>query len=139
MSAPEIALTLPYPPSVNRYWRNVNGRMILSAEGRRYRQTVVNKAVVDYLEKKTPWPFIGGSPAFPAGALAVQIAATAPDRRKRDLDNILKAVLDAMTGLVWADDAQVENLLIYWTRPRVCPGGQVAVVVTTIEDNADDA
>jgi crossover junction endodeoxyribonuclease RusA len=135
MSAPEITLTLPYPPSVNRYWRNVNGRTILSAEGRRYRQEAANKAVADYIEKKTPWPC---APAFPAGALAVQIAATAPDRRKRDLDNILKAVLDALTGLVWTDDAQVENLLIYWTRPRVCPGGQVAVIVTPI-GGADDA
>jgi Holliday junction resolvase RusA-like endonuclease len=29
------------------------------------------------------------------------------DRRRLDLDNLLKAVLDALTGCVWADDSQV--------------------------------
>lgn len=33
-------LTLPWPPSVNRYWRAVNGRNILSAEGRAYRASL---------------------------------------------------------------------------------------------------
>ena len=33
-----IELTLPWPPSVNRYWRTFQGRMIISADGRAYRK-----------------------------------------------------------------------------------------------------
>jgi hypothetical protein len=32
-----IELTLPWPPSVNHYWRVLRGRMIVSAAGRKYR------------------------------------------------------------------------------------------------------
>ena len=35
-----IEITLPWPPSVNTYWRNFDGRMIISARGREYRETV---------------------------------------------------------------------------------------------------
>jgi Holliday junction resolvase RusA-like endonuclease len=38
-----IEFTLPWPPSVNTNWRTVNGRMIISAKGREYREEVVTK------------------------------------------------------------------------------------------------
>ena len=41
---------------------------------------------------------------------------------KPDLDNVVKAVLDAMNGVVYRDDAQVVNLVAtkrYATEPRV--------------------
>ena len=31
------------------------------------------------------------------------------ERRARDLDNLVKTVQDALQGLIWADDAQVEH------------------------------
>lgn len=33
-------------------------------------------------------------------------------RQRPDIDNLAKAVLDAMTGIVWADDAQIIELRI---------------------------
>ena len=44
-----ITLTMPWPPSVNKYWRTFQGRMIISAEGRSYR-----KAVADLKAKGRP-------------------------------------------------------------------------------------
>ena len=45
------------------------------------------------------------------GKLAVRVVAVAPDRRKRDLDNLLKATLDALThAKVWHDDGQIDRL-----------------------------
>lgn len=35
-----LDLRLPYPPTVNRAWRMVNGRMLISREGRLYRRQV---------------------------------------------------------------------------------------------------
>lgn len=34
------------------------------------------------------------------------------DRRRRDLDNLSKAVLDALNGVAWKDDTQVVDLHI---------------------------
>jgi Holliday junction resolvase RusA-like endonuclease len=41
------------------------------------------------------------------GTYAVSILAVMPDRRKVDLDNIAKTVLDGLTGTLWTDDSQV--------------------------------
>ena len=97
-----IQFTLPFPPSVNTYWRMFQNRMIISAKGRDYRKAVellVAKEVVIIRHK----PF------------RVEIEAFRPDRRKRDLDNLLKAPLDAMTHCrVWDDDSQIQELSIKW-------------------------
>jgi crossover junction endodeoxyribonuclease RusA len=117
-----IALDLPYPPSVNTYWRTVNGRMLISAEGRAYRFAVAAHAVDQRV-----------SPGFQTGALWVQIMVTAPDNRRRDLDNLLKATLDALNGITWADDSQIENIQIAWANPRVAPGGKLRVLVGRLD------
>ena len=35
---------LPYPPSVNHYWRQFRGRMVISKEGRTFRKNVQARA-----------------------------------------------------------------------------------------------
>ena len=109
-------LTLPWPPSVNRYYRNVAGVTKISAEGRAYRAAVVNLLA----EHRTVPPL--------AGAVAVDIEAHMPDRRRRDLDNLLKGLLDALTHAgLWLDDSQVADLRI---RRAPTIGGMVKVRVT---------
>lgn len=94
-----MMLTLPWPPSVNRYWRNVRGRTLLSKEGRVYRQTVLSA-----LQTR--------SQCF-RGRLAVIIDAFPPDRRRRDLDNLLKGPLDALQAAgLYLDDSQIDRLTI---------------------------
>jgi len=45
------------------------------------------------------------------------------DKRRCDIDNLIKAVLDALNGVVWEDDEQIIELLAYKnhnkSRPRV--------------------
>jgi crossover junction endodeoxyribonuclease RusA len=49
----------------------------------------------------------------------VEIAANQPDNRRRDLDNYLKAPLDAlMSAGVYEDDSQIVDLRIYWTEEK---------------------
>lgn len=50
------------------------------------------------------------------------IKASPPDRRARDLDNILKALLDALAHAgVYADDSEIDELHIY-RLPARAPG-----------------
>lgn len=55
----------------------------------------------------------GGPPRL-SGELRAVLAAYAPDLRRRDLDNLTKAPLDALVKAgVMADDSQVVDLRIY--------------------------
>lgn len=94
-------LALPFPPSLNRYWRNVKGRTLLSADGRTYRIAATIAARIARLA-----PF-GSAP------VVVSIAAYMPDARRRDLDNLLKGALDALAHAgVYDDDSQIVDLRI---------------------------
>ena len=96
-----MRLTLPWPPSTNRIWRQWKGRTLLSREGRAYRGEVL--AV--WLQAQQQG--LGRSP------LVLSIEAHMPDRRRRDLDNLLKAANDAMQAArVFEDDSQIVDLRI---------------------------
>ena len=116
----DLVLTLPWPPSVNRYWRTFRGRMLISRDGREYR-----KAVCALLGKRLALP----------GPLGVEIIAFRPDRRRRDLDNLLKAPLDSLTSAgIWHDDSQIVRLSIRWSQPcdDAAPGGALLVRISSV-------
>ncbi len=97
-----IVLELPWPPSVNGYWRSPNkgplaGRTLISERGRAYRAAVARE-----IERHRP--------QAQAGRLAVHVDAFPPDRRKRDLDNIGKGLLDALAHAgVIRDDGDIDR------------------------------
>lgn len=96
-----IDLVLPWPPSVNRYWRSANGRVLIAASGRKYR------ADVELVVRLSGRVGVGPAP------VNVAIDAYYPDLRRRDIDNLLKAPLDALTAAgMWDDDSQVQALSI---------------------------
>lgn len=49
-----MKLTLPFPPSVNTYWRNTRKRVLISASGRSFR----SNALADIMEqlRRAPQP-----------------------------------------------------------------------------------
>ena len=98
-----IELSLPWPPSVNHYWRSYRGMVVISEAGRKYRAAVAEQVFLQLRGKCT------------IGKLKVTIEAWRPDNRRRDLDNLLKAVLDSMghAGL-YIDDSLIVDLRIYW-------------------------
>ena len=112
-----MTITLPYPPSINRYYRHVGFRTLISREGRTFRTNVC--ALLS-----------GGGPRKPpaGGRIALCLDAFPPDRRVRDLDNLQKPALDAMQHAgIYEDDSQIDLLL---TRRRdVVRGGRLAVEV----------
>ncbi len=108
-----IELSLPFPPSVNHYWRRVGSRTLVSRTGREYRA-----AIETLLHSHASSPLLG--------RLAVEIDVYPPDRRRRDLDNLLKALIDALAHAgLYADDSQIDRLLIERRGPLA--GGRVVV------------
>jgi crossover junction endodeoxyribonuclease RusA len=94
-------IVLPWPPSVNRIWRSVNNRVLLSRDGRSYREHVMREWMSARIQ------------GFGKSRLAVSIVAHAPDARRRDIDNICKAVLDALQHAgAYNDDSQIDRLSI---------------------------
>lgn len=117
-----IILNLPYPPTVNTYWRNtlIHGkpRVLISEAGRKYR-----KAVYDAVLMAVP-----SQRKAPTGRLEVGIMAYMPDRRARDLDNLPKALLDALTHAgVIEDDSLIDRLNI--ERGPIVKGGKARVYI----------
>ena len=118
--AHDLTITLPLPPSANHHWRMVligkSPRMLLSSEGRKYRVAVA--AIV-----AREWPL--WSPL--TGPLRVTVTIAYRDKRRIDLDNRLKPLLDALTeAKVWGDDSQVDDLRV--VRGPVCPPDGHAIV-----------
>ncbi|MCG5538968.1 RusA family crossover junction endodeoxyribonuclease [Halorhodospira sp. 9622] len=126
-----MELTLPWPPSVNTYWRHVpkggGVRSLISRRGREYRGEVAS-AVVEALAEGRPAMM---RRAQDGARLEVTIEAYPPDRRRRDCDNFAKAVLDSLEHAgVYADDSQIDELHIL--RRGVEHGGRVIVRIEEV-------
>lgn len=94
-------IQLPFPPSVNRLYRSINGRSILSKVGRDYYRDVVPIAEASGINVRGPYVLI--------------IRAHRPDRRRRDIGNLEKIVSDtlAKAGVV-EDDSYAQAILSSW-------------------------
>lgn len=96
-------LTLPYPPSNNRYYRHLHGRVLLSKPGREYRLEVLAR------RPATGWPV--------HGRLKLTLDVYPPTQWGQDLDNIPKAILDGLQhAKLLENDQQVDELIV-----RRCP------------------
>jgi crossover junction endodeoxyribonuclease RusA len=92
--------------------------MLISKRGREYREQVI--ALV--------WP---GEPL--TTRLAVEMLLYPPDRRRRDIDNTAKALLDALQHAgVYTDDSQIDRLVI----ERGPLGGYVEVSIAEAPRNS---
>lgn len=93
-------LVMPWPPALNRYYRHVNGRVLLSREGQQYRANAT-AAIIEQ-----------GRPRL-TGRIACVIEVHQPDRRQRDLDGMLKAALDALEfAQVLRNDGDIDSLRV---------------------------
>jgi len=122
MSSP-VTFELPWPPSVNHYYRRVGARTLISSAGRKFR-----RQVAQILASRCLPPIVG--------RMAMTIEVYPPDRRRRDIDNLLKAVLDACQhGGAFPDDSRIVWLLIY--RAQIVPGGRVVVTIHNLTNKQE--
>lgn len=121
-----MKLTLPFPPSVNGYWRAPNkgslkGRHLVSDRGRKFNSEAL-ASILDQLNRR---------PRSLTGDLAVSVVFYPPTRARRDLDNYFKALFDAMTRAgVWLDDSQIKKLAAEWG--PVTKGGKVELMICEV-------
>lgn len=124
-STRSLSLSLPWPPSMNTYWRHiVMGKRvatILSEEARDYRVAVAQQILVQRVPRSSL-----------TGKLAVEITVFPPDRRDRDIDNLPKGILDSLKHAnVIRDDADIDDLHIV-RGPLRKNAGQVQVIIREI-------
>ena len=113
-----ITVELPYPPSVNHYYRRVGPRTLISREGRAYRDRVAVMLMG-----------LGVRPL--RGPLHMRIEVHPPDNRRRDLDNLQKSLWDALQkGGAYHDDSQVVRFEV--EKRETVPNGKVIVSIEEI-------
>ena len=94
--AEPMTITLPYPPSSNRYWRVANNRTYKSAEAKQYQELV-------------GWTVKAAGVQPLAGNVSIKVNIYRP-RKSGDLDNRLKIVIDSLNGIAYEDDRQIVEI-----------------------------
>ena len=99
----DIVLHLSWPPTVNNYYKQTrSGIRYLDKKVREFRETVAQE-----IHEQVPGLSLDNR-------LFMDVKLFPPDNRKRDLDNYMKGLLDALTdsGLI-EDDSLIDQLHIY--------------------------
>ena len=110
---------LPYPPSMNMYWRHFRGNTVLSKAGKEYKTAVAECVVAQEI------------PKFGTKRLEVTLFLYPRSKVVTDLDNRLKAVLDGLEEAgVYDNDAQIDVLMIQRGEQR--KGGGVDVMIEVL-------
>jgi len=92
------------PCSVNAMYRNVKGRGRVKSQRYNTWLNAVN------------WQVAAQKPEKVEGDIEVAIFCKKPDRRKRDVDNCIKAVLDLLvSNSLIEDDSKVQRVSAEWS------------------------
>jgi crossover junction endodeoxyribonuclease RusA len=117
-----ILLNLPYAPSVNTYWRRGRFSTYLSPVGREFK-----KAVAEYIVESN-------TPKLGDARVRITMVIRPRSKRKFDIDNLAKSVLDAISqegaGVI-DDDEQVDELHIIRGDP--IKGGKIVVTIEVLD------
>ena len=124
-TAGQLALTLPLPPSVNHLYATVQGRRVLSRDGRTFKACVA-EAVENWLEEH---------PAFDVSLLAQHYLALTllfyfATALRRDLDGGLKIAQDALCEALGVNDNLVLEIYLSKRVDRHHP--RMEVLLTTL-------
>lgn len=104
-----VTLSLPWPPSLNRIWRALGNRLILSTPARDYYRAACN--------------VLAGTVAQPLRRRLVVTLHLRPPEKLRDIAwdvaNREKLAMDVLTRQrVWLDDSQIDVMLIVRGEPQ---------------------
>lgn len=122
-----IEIELPWPPSVNHYKQL--GRLVQTKSGKIFQARVNSDVTKKYFLEVLVAIKQRGVKSFHSSTISVEVYVYPPDKRKRDIDGILKVLLDAMqhAGL-YDDDVQIARL--YVERRDIIKKGKVIVRIS---------
>lgn len=108
------SLTLPLPPSLNRYYRNVNGRTLISSDGRKYKAGVRHYVVEQQIE------------SIQSDRIWLHMLIERADKRRADVDNMAKCCLDSLQADddwpgCYSNDGQIDLLVLERGKQSTCP------------------
>src|SRR5690348_6727490 len=112
-----IALSLPWPPSSNNYWTVARNRIINTPTARHYKFTIQHYCYA-----------AGVKPL--SGPLKAEVLFYPPDRRKRDGHNLIKILFDALEGLCFEDDSQIEEVYLRIYPKEVVTNGRCLINIS---------
>jgi crossover junction endodeoxyribonuclease RusA len=113
-----LHLNLPYPPSVNTYWGFHGHRRFLTNKANDFKSRVAHAVSLTDIR-------------FGNARLQITVALHAPDKRVRDIDNVVKPLLDALVDArLFDDDSQVDLITIMRKQP--IKGGTSEVSIRTM-------
>lgn len=107
-----MILTLPFPPSTNGLFTNRRGGR---AATKRYLAWQERAGFLLKTQQAMWTDATAGLRIGPCDSCAVKMVFGRPDKRKRDLDNLLKAPIDLLVkhGLI-GDDRNIQRLEACW-------------------------
>jgi len=109
----ELLIELDFlPPSTNCLYQQARNKIYLSSKVREFQKKM--NIILDPFEKLT-------------GKVALDITFCFPDSRKRDLDNLLKPLIDSLKHRVIEDDSKVYEI----TARKVdkCPDPKTTIII----------
>lgn len=115
-----LILNLPYPPSVNSYWRAHGHRRFISKEGVAFKEKVA-----DICQERNVQRFDDDK------RLYFEVILFPRDRRVQDIDNRLKALFDALEGYAYTSDSSIDVLIVQ--RGEIRKGGGCLVLIDEID------
>lgn len=98
-------IELPYPVSTNRYWRNFNGRMVISPEGKAYKHSA------GFIAKAAGYKPVDGNIEITIILHPRKNKDGSASKSRVDLDNALKVFCDSMNGVAYHDDSQIVRII----------------------------
>lgn len=117
----ECSGSLLYPPTVNHLWIRSGNRVFKSPKAQKFYHDCVL-----FLRTQNPTPVI-------CERVAVEFDVFPPDRKKRDIDNLAKALNDVLVlDKLIKDDFNIELLVI--KRCAIVKGGRIDFRISEIDD-----
>lgn len=117
-----IRIILPYPPSVNKLWRATKGGGVYKSQEYRDWRKHAEWAVSTQVKGKGI-----------KGEYTLEILAVKPDKRRRDLGNLEKAISDLLQHVkVIEDDYLCQDIHIAWAKS----GPECLIIVRSYEDES---
>ncbi len=116
-----LDFTVNGPPKPWQRTQGKGGKRFKAQETRRYQRFVGYAALAVRGAQVPAWPL--------DARYRMHVHAFFGDRRRRDIDNVSKQLMDALNGVLWDDDSQVDELFVKRHVDREEPRAEVTVEV----------